>query len=283
MVVTGLFDRMPITLRVVLARWFIYVLVTLPGLVSLQGHLNDAVGKRPWFHDVQMPLDFLNLKLVLAELGGGTTALMLGALLAVVLQLIWLAGAVRVLDPQADAESKKVFANGRPYLWRYLRIAFFALLLVIGVHLGVKAMFASLAARAELQSWPVEKSYFDLNLWRAGILFVLLTVVGVFVFWMRVITVVTDERKLRRLPRKVLTLYRGNPGSALLLQCAAVTLVLVLQATALFAWRQAGGGVAWFVAWLLLLLFAAWVWQWRVSSALRLVSVASPASTGNTK
>jgi hypothetical protein len=272
MVVAGILDRVPATVRVILARWFIYVLATLPGLVSLQGHLNDTVGKRPWFDDVEMPLSILNVRLVTAEISDGITVLMLGALLVWLLQLIWLAGAVRVLDPHADAGTKKVFANGRPYLWRYLRIAIFALVVIIAVHLGVKAVFNALATRAELQGWSVVKSYIDLNLWRGAILFVLLTVIGVFVFWMRVITVVTDERKLRRVPRKVLGVYRRNFGAAFLLQFAAVTVVLALQAAALFAWRQAGGGSAWFVAWLSLLLFAAWVWQWRVSYALRFTS-----------
>lgn len=267
MVVGRLIDRLPPFIRVILARWFIYVFAMLPGLMALQGQLDDAIGKRPWFDDVEMPLDMLNVKLVLAEVSDGAGLLMLCALLAWLLQLIWLAGAVRVLDP--DADTKKVFASGRPYLWRYLRIAFFALLGILVVHLGIKAIFESLAASAELQGRPVDESYIDLNLWKGAILFVLLTLIGVFVFWTRVLTTVSDERKLRRLPRKVLRVYRRHIGSALLLQFLAVTVVLVLQALALFAWRQAGGGTLWFIAWLLLLLVAAWVWQWRVSFALR--------------
>ncbi len=268
MVLGRMIDRLPATLRVILVRWFIYVFATLPGLLALQGQLDDAIGKRPWFQDAEMPLDAVNLNLVVSELSGGAGLLMLCALLAWFLQLIWLAGAVRVLVP--DAATKKVFASGRPYLWRYLRIAFFALLVILVVHLITKAIFELLATRAELQGWPVDESIFDLNLWRGAIMFVLLTLIGVFVFWMRVLTAATDERKLRRVPRKVLRLLRRHIGSALLLQFLAVTVVLALQAVALFAWRQAGGGIAWFLAWLLLLLLAAWVWQWRVSFALRI-------------
>jgi hypothetical protein len=271
MALTNLFDRVPPTVRVILARWFIYVFATLPGLVSMQSHLNESVGKRPWFQGAEMPLDILNLRLLISELSGGAGMLMLGGLLAWVLLLIWLAGAVRVLDPQAAADTKKVFANGRPFLWRYLRIAFFALVVVVSVHFGVKFLYTSLAARAELQGWPLERTYIDLNLWRAAILFVLLTLAGVFFFWMRVMTAMTDERKLRYLPRRIFRLYRKHIAAALLMQCAAVAGVLILQVTALYAWRQAGGGLVWFLAWLLLLLFAAWVWQWRVLSAVRLV------------
>jgi hypothetical protein len=267
---TNLFDRVPPTVRVILARWFIYVFATLPGLLTMQRHLNESVGKRPWFQDAEMPLDILNLRLLISELSGGTGMLVIGSLLAWVLLLIWLAGAVRVLDPQAAADTKKVFASGRPFLWRYLRIAFFALVVVVAVHFGVKFLFKSLAAHAELQSWPLEKSFIDLNLWRAATLFVLLTLAGVFFFWMRVMTAMTDERKLRYLPRRIFRLYRKHIASALLLQCGAVAVVFMLQVTALYAWRQAGGGLVWFIVWLLLLLLAAWVWQWRVLSAVRL-------------
>jgi hypothetical protein len=264
-------DRLPAPLRVVLTRWLIYIVAALPGFVMLRSHLNDTVGKRPWFQDAGMPLDYLSVKLLMAELSGGAGLLIVGVALAWILQLIWLAGAVRVLDPDSGAESGKVFANGRTYLWRFLKIAFVALLAAALVHLGVKHLFEILSARAEVQGWPVETSYIDLNLWRGGVLFVLLTLIGVFAFWWRVLAVATGEPKLRRLLRPTFRLYRRHPGSVLLLQFAAVVVVLGLQAMALYAWRQAGGGVLWFAAWLLLLLFAAWVWQWRVSSALRIV------------
>jgi hypothetical protein len=270
MALTNLFDRVPPTVRVILARWFIYIIAALPGLLIMQKHLNESVGKRPWFQGADMPLDILNVRLLIPELAGGAGVLVLGSFLAWVLLLIWLAGAVRVLDPRAAADTKKVFANGRPFLWRYLRIAFFALLVAVAVHFGVKFLFTWLAARAELQSWPVEKSLIDLNLWRAAILFVLLTLAGVFFFWMRIMTAMTDARKLRYLPVRIFRLYRRHVASALLLQCAAVAGLLLLQMAALYAWRQTGGGLAWFIAWLLLLLFAAWVWQWRVLHAMRL-------------
>ncbi|MBT8108331.1 MAG: hypothetical protein KJP17_08855 [Gammaproteobacteria bacterium] len=271
MAIRGMLDRLPAPLRVVLTRWLIYIVAALPGFVMLRSHLNDTIGKRPWFQDAGMPLDYLSVKLLMAELSGGAGLLIVGVALAWILQLIWLAGAVRVLDPDSGAESGKVFANGRPYLWRFLKIAFVTLLAAALVHLGVKHLFEILSARAEVQGWPVEKSYIDLNLWRGGVLFVLLTLIGVFAFWWRVLAVATGEPKLRRLLRPTFRLYRRHPGSVLLLQFAAVVVVLGLQAMALYAWRQSGGGIPWFAAWLLLLLFAAWVWQWRVSSALRIV------------
>ncbi len=270
MAIKGMLDRLPTSVRVILARWFIYVLAMFPGLQSLQGHLNEAVGKRPWFHDIEMPLTMLDFKMLVAEVYDGVGMLLFGVLFVWVLQLIWLAGAARVLDPQAEPGTKKVFANGRPFLWRYVRIALFALLLALVVHLGVKAVFESMADNAELQGVPLVKSYIDANLWRGGILFLLLSLVGVFIFWMRVITTVTDERKLRFVPRKVFRVFRRRFVSALLLQFAAVVLVLTVQGFALFAWRQSGGGTLWYLVWLLLLLLAAWVWQWRVAAAVRI-------------
>jgi hypothetical protein len=211
MVLGRLIDRLPTTLRVILIRWFIYVFAALPGLMALRGQLDEAVGKRPWFQDAEMPLDMLNVTLVAAELSDGAGLLMLCALLAWFLQLIWLAGAVRVLDP--NAESRKVLASGRPFLWRYLRIAFFALLAILVVHVGTKAVFESLATSAELQGKPLDVSIFDLNMWRGAILFFLFTLIGVFVFWARVITAATDEHKLRRVPRKILRVFRRHIGA----------------------------------------------------------------------
>ena len=42
MAVGRIFDRVPAAVRVILARWFIYVFATLPGLIALQGHLGDT-------------------------------------------------------------------------------------------------------------------------------------------------------------------------------------------------------------------------------------------------
>jgi len=256
------------TWRVVWSRWALHVVAMLPGLVAMTSHLKQTVGLRPWFQDVDMPLDMLSLKLVIAELPGGVSLLVLGAFLVWVLQLVWLAGAVQILDASRFNVSRKVFANGWPYLGRFVRIAFFAILTIIAIQYSLKFVFGSLATRAELEDWTVKQSLLDLNLWRAMITFTTLTLVGTFAFWARVITVADSRRKLRRLPWLLLRLFARRPVSALMFQFATIAAVLFVQAIALWSWRQSGGGLAWLVLWATLLFVASWIWQLRIRAAL---------------
>jgi hypothetical protein len=256
------------TWRVILSRWALYVVAMLPGLLVMKRHLEQTVGLRPWFKDVEMPLDMLSFKFVAAELSGGMSLLMLGAFIVWVLQLVWLAGAAQILDTSKNYLPRKIFANGWSYLGRFVRIAVFSILAIIAFHLALKFLFGSLATRAELEDWSVEKSFFDLNLWRAVITFTALTLVGTFAFWARVITVADSRRKLRRLPLLLLRLFARRPVSALIFQFAAITVVLFVQAVALWSWRQSGGGLAWLVLWAVLLLVASWIWQLRIRAAL---------------
>ena len=215
-----------------------------------------------------MPLDMLSFKFVAAELSGGMPLLMLGAFFVWVLQLVWLAGAAQILDTSKNYLPRTIFANGWSYLGRFVRIAVFSILAIIAFHLALKFVFGSLAARAELEDWSVQKSFFDLNLWRAMLTFTALTLVGTFAFWARVITVADSRRKLRRLPVLLFRLFVRRPVSALIFQFAAITVVLFVQAVALWSWRQSGGGLAWLVLWAVLLLVASWIWQLRIRAAL---------------
>lgn len=256
------------TWRAVFSRWTLYVVAMLPGLAAMTSHLKQTVGLRPWFQDVEMPLDMLGFKFLAAELSGGLPLLMLGAFIVWVLQLVWLAGAVEVLGSSPFDVPRKVFANGWLYLGRFVRIAVFSILAIIAFHLALKFIFGSLATRAELEDWTVQKSLFDLNLWRALMTFTALTLVGTFAFWARVITVADRRRKLRRLPLLLLRLFVRRPISALMFQFATIALVLCVQAIALWSWRQSGGGLAWLVLWATLLFIASWVWQLRIRAAL---------------
>ena len=260
---------MAVTIRVVLARWGLYMLAMLPGLLAMSGHLDEAVGKRPFFHDVQLPLDVLSLKMLLSELaGGGMLVLMCGALFVWLLQMLWLAGATRVLDPALNPAPRKIFASGRPFFGRFIRIAFFAVLAAIVVHLSIRYFHNAVSTRAELQGWTVQQSFFSLTLWRAIVLFAGLTLVGTFAFWARVIAVADDRRYLRRLPRMVLRLFLRRPVAALLVQFTAISIILLVQGVALWSWRQSTSSGVWLLLWVFLLLLAAWIWQLRIRLAL---------------
>ncbi|MDJ0698624.1 MAG: hypothetical protein QNJ07_02105 [Woeseiaceae bacterium] len=260
---------MAVKWRVVLSRWMLYVLAVLPGMLAMSAQLDDAIGKRPWFHDATLPLNLLDFRLLLSELSGsGLSVLMFGAAFIWLMQLAWQAGAMRLLDPAARSESPGVFGNGRPFLGRFVRIAIFALIAAVLVHLAVKNVHESFAVRAELEGWSVRHSYITLQMWRVLALFAGLSIVGVFAFWVRVITVAGDRRYLKRIPRVVLRLFLRRPVRALLLQFVAITAVLALQATALWNWRQSEGSVIYLLLWAVLLLLAAYVWQLRIQSAL---------------
>ena len=256
------------TLRVVLSRWALYAIAMLPGLLAMKRHLEQTIGLRPWFQDLTVPLDMLNVKLIVAELPGGTPLLMLGVFIVWVLQLVWLAGAVQILNASRFDVPRKIFANGWPYLGRFVRIAVFSIVAIIAILLALKFLFGSLATRAELEDWTVQQSLFDLNLWRAVMTFTALTLVGTFAFWARVITVADSRRRLRRLPVLLLRLFARHPVSALIFQFVTIAVVLFVQAVALWSWRQSTGGLAWLVLWAMLLLAASWIWQLRIRAAL---------------
>jgi hypothetical protein len=140
------------------------------------------------------------------------------------------------------------------------------------VYTALKFLFLALSVRAEVEDWSVQASLIDLHVWRAIIMFVAMTLIGIFAFWVRVITVVEDRRDLRRLPLAVLRIFWRRPGSALLFQFAAVVLVLSLQAAALLFWRQSPGGLHWAALWAAALFLAAWIWQLRIRVAVRVLA-----------
>jgi len=241
----------------------------LPGLLAMSRHLDEAIGKRPYFHDAQLPLDTLSLRLLMSELSGsGMLVLMCGVFFVWLMQLLWLAGSTRILDPALNPAPRKIFAEGRPFFGRFIRIAIFALLGAIVVHLAIRYFHNALSTHAELQGWTVQQSYFSLTLWRAIALLAGLTLVGTFAFWARVIAVADNRRYLRRLPRMVLRLFLQRPVSALLLQFTTISIILLVQGAALWFWRQSTSGGAWLLLWMLLLLLASWIWQLRIRLAL---------------
>jgi hypothetical protein len=257
------------TWRVVMSRWGLYVFAMVPGLFVLTGELNESVGLRPYFQNLQLPLDIVDAYLLAAELfGGGTTILMLGVAVICVLQLVWLGGATLLLNSADNQAKQKLFRPGWQFLGRYVRIAIFSLVVVIAAHLGIKSLFAMLSARSEVEDWAFQTSMIGLNVWRAGVLFVALTLIGTFAFWVRIITVAENRRDLRRLPVIVIRLFLRRPVAVLLFQFAAIALVLSLQVVALVCWRQSSGGLLWPVLWAVTLFFASWVWQVRIRAAL---------------
>lgn len=256
------------TWRVVVSRWLLYMLATLPGMMSMSRHLNDTIGVRPWFQDLQTPLDMVSTKFLLAELGDGVALLAAGVFVVWLLQLVWLAGSIRVLDPNRPEIHKKVFSNGWSFLGRFVRIAVFAAIALFAMQWSISKGFGVLSARAETEAWSVYDGYVTLTQWRISALFVAFTLVGLIAFWVRIYAVTQDRRDLRRLPWQVMKLIVRRPLSAMLWQFALVCAVLFTHAIALVCWRQSSNDGLWFGLWVLLLLLTAFIWQLRIRLAI---------------
>jgi len=259
------------TWRVVGARWLLYMLAVVPGMLALSKHLDSTIGIRPWFQDLQPPLSTLSAGLAMAELSDGLALLGAGAAIIWLLQLVWFGGAVRVLDPRAPGVQTKVYANGWQYLARFIRIAIIALVVTLLLQLLIRKFFAGMSARAETGGWDVYDAFVMLNMWRAGVVFVALTLVGVIAFWMRIIAVVEDRKDTRRLPWQTLKLLVRKPLSAFAAQFLLICAVLLIQALALWCWRQSGSDGLWLGLWVLLQLVTAYVWQYRIRLALNTI------------
>jgi hypothetical protein len=255
------------TWRVVGSRWLLYMLATLPGTVTLSRHLDETIGKRPWFQDLQTPLDVLSTKFVLAELGDGLALFGAGVLIIWLLQLVWLGGSIQVLDPRRPGIRKNVFSQGWQYLARFMRIAILAVIAVALMQFLIDKMFGLLSARAETESWSVYASYIALNLWRVAVIFIVFTVIGIVAFWARMIAVTQERHDTRRLPWQAVKVLLRRPISAFLLQFLLVCIVLGTQAMALWCWRQSPSGGMWLAIWAALQLLTAYVWQLRIRSA----------------
>jgi hypothetical protein len=255
------------TWRVVGSRWLLYMLAILPGMVSLTRHLDEAIGKRPWFQDLQTPLDVLSTKLLLAELGDGVALLAAGVIIIWLSQLVWLGGSIQVLDPRRPDIRKNVFSHGWQYLARFVRIAILAAIAMALMHWLVSKIFGWLSARAETHAWSVYDSYIALNLWRVSVVFVVFTLIGIVAFWARMLAVTQERHDTRRLPWQAVKVLVRRPLTAFLLQFLLVCAVLFTQAVALWCWRQSPTGGMWLAIWVLLQLLTAYVWQLRIRFA----------------
>ena len=259
------------TWRVVATRWLLYMFAVLPGVLSLGRHLDDKIGTRPWFHDLQPPLSVLSTKFVVSEIGDGIALLGAGVAIIWLLQLVWLGGSIRVLDPRAPGVQTRIFANGWQYLARFVRIALMAVIAIAILQFVIGKFFSGLGARAEVNGWSVYSAYISLNMWKVATVFVALTAIGVIAFWMRIIAVTEERTDTRRLPWQTLKLVASKPLNAFVLQFLLICAVLGIQAMALWCWRQSGSDSLWLGLWALLQLATAYVWQFRIRAALATV------------
>ena len=249
-------------------RWLLWIVAAAPGLALSLGGLGEGIADRPYFSEAPDPMPLFPLIRMLGEMPGAIWGGLALAAAGCWLANLWLtAGAVALFDPRRQGPPKlwrTVWDNGTRALWAYLRIALLALLFAaVGARLlGLVA--ERIQEHGAVTGWTL-RAVFLLQMGRGLALVCWLTLVGVFVWWCRVIVVADDRRRVRRLLSVVPRLWWRRPIRGLALHFLLALGSLLASSAVLFAWRQsAAGPLGWVVLWLLVLAVLAFVWHWRL-------------------
>jgi len=257
------------SLRLIATRWMLAILAALPGIFAARAALDDSAGRQPWFADAPDPLPLPQLMEILGQLGPAVPVLMAGVLVAWLVQLLVTAAAVEVLDPRRAPGPVRLwrgtFDTGARFLWIYLRISLCAAVLLVAGARIIGFVFEKLADRAEVAGWSATTIIFGMGISRVALLLAGAGLVGLFVWWSRVIAVGDGRRHVRRMVTMVIRVWRRWAFQGLILPWVVGAVSVIAAAAVLFAWRQSPGtGTVWFVLWLGLLLAQAYLWHWRL-------------------
>jgi hypothetical protein len=266
------------SLRLVAARWMLSILAALPGIAAANAALSESVGTKPWFTEAPHPLPLPQFFGVLDEAGAVLPILFLGALVAWIFHQMLTAAAIEILDPRRTPGRVRLWRtlvdSGWRHLLIYLRVSLLALVcLVVGAR-GVTAVFGRLADRGVVEGWTGQTLIYTLPVVQVLVLLAWAGIVGAFAWWSRVILTQGGRRYVRRMLTVVPRLMWRSPLLGFLLHWFLATASVLIAVVALFSWRQTPGvahsvAIGWLIAWLVLLLVQAAVWQYR----LRLLSL----------
>ncbi len=255
--------------RLVLARWLLTVLAAVPGVLVGQGALAESVGTRPWFTEAPDPLPLPQFFGMLGEAGSVVPVMLVGVVLGWVCLQLLTAAAVEILSSGPGAARVKVWRTmidvGGRHVLAYLRVSFFAfVLLAIGARL-LAVVNGRLADRAAIEGWTLETTILVQPAAFALALLAWAGLVGVCAWWGRVIVARDGRRYVRRLLPVVPRLLVRYPVSGFLLHWLLSTLFVLAGAATLVGWRQAPGtAIGSMSIWLALLGLQAGVWHWRI-------------------
>ena len=268
----------PETLRVTLARFALVVLCALPAWLLARGAVSGGPAANPYFVDGEGPLPWILVARMVTEVGGAWAGgLAVGALAAVILDQLLLAGAVRVLSPRRGPWDRPrlapaAFRAGLSHLGPLLRVALLALLVGGGGVAALRGLARRLheaGVRSGWWSWTI-----DIAIPLAVLVLALLWValVAAAALWTRVIVVADGRRRARRAAAVALGVFRRRPGRTLAGPAAALLVAALLPALALAWWRAGeplgGAGVALFSLLALAALAAqSWIWTRLVAAA----------------
>jgi hypothetical protein len=266
------------TLRVALARFALVVLCALPAWLLTRGAISGGPASNPYFVDGEGPLPWLFVARLVMEVGapwaGGLAA---GALGAVVLDQLLLAGAVRVLFPRRGPWDRPrlapaVFREGLAHLGPLVRVVLLALLaggVGIAALRGLSRWLHKTGVRAGWWSYTIDLTIPVAALASTGLW---LALVAAAALWTRVIVVADGRRRARRAATVALGVFRRRPGRALFGPAAALLLAALVPAPVLAWWRLreplGGAGVTLFTLLVLAALaLQAWIWTRLVAAA----------------
>lgn len=268
--------------RLIAMRWLLSIAVALPGTLIGASAIGDALGRRPFYAESSGPMPLLTLIGFVGGIPGAAWgALIAGAAIGWVANLMLTAAAVETLDPEPSAAGdrpgsrlrvgRRFLDTGRKFRWPYLRVALTAL---VAIALGgrvIVLIFERLSVHGQLAGWTGATLAIRLPAAQAALFLAWSGIVGALALWCRVILVADDRRRTRRLWPIAVRLAWRRMASALLFHWLLSLLSLSLAGVVLFAWRQSPvPGTPWFAGWLGVLLVQAFVWHWRLR-ACRLV------------
>jgi len=260
------------SLRLVGMRLALSGLAALPAILAARGALEDAVGRRSFFADAPDPLPLLPTIAMLGELGPAWAAMVVGAAVAWLANLMLTAAAVEILDPRRPAYrvrlSRAMIDTGSRLFFVYLRVALLALVVLgIGGRL-IGLAFDGLADHGKLAGWTARSLLLTLPIARIVSLLAWAGVVGLLAWWCRVFAAAEGRRYVRRIAFAVPGIWRLFPLQAFLLQWAISIVSVVFGAMVLFGWRQSAAGAGgWIALWVAVLLLQAGLWHWRMRTS----------------
>jgi hypothetical protein len=227
------------------------VLAVLPVAWAAGAELAPGLARATWITDLGRPLPLVPLAVLLGEVVAAVAtpaAAALGlsllghwAVLAAVLTVLRREVEGLPVGPQEPVHRLPA-AAGR-HLGAFLRVAAAALggLVVVGLmarSVGAAAALFPDTALAALTLGALRALVFALGAW----------MVGAAALLARVLLVVDDRRRVRRVLPMVLRIWIRAPVTGLLLPTLASVLAAVPGAVALGGWRDSGGASAWVVA-----------------------------------
>jgi len=257
------------TFHLIFGRWLIAILAALPGIVVGGNELSELMGRNSFFSSAPDPLPIVQMAAFVTHIPGSVLGLLaFGLVFSIIANFLLTAAAAKILEPGRTGKPR-VWRNmvevGSLYFWQYLRIAILAIvLLAVGASL-IGKLYKLLQDYAEVMRWSGYSRFIIMPLIRVAMVLMWASAVGVFCWWLRVITVADGRRFLRRILPLVFRIWRRQFFQGFLIHWLLIMSSLLISALVLYGWRQSDSAEwGWYVLWLSILLIQVGIWHWRI-------------------